>query len=326
MAFKDLSHLATATPPTVGMAPDAEPRFVTKLAEAYYERYLAEGRDLLEAAFGARWRGSWSGLCSRALQYNLEGLAPSEPPTIADAWRWGLGTMVHEALQRELPKMFPTAYIEVEIEVDDWGGIHADALICQPGPYQPPDIDPKQMETRTLLELKTINGFGYKMSVGARGVPKGPRAGAVVQGCMAGKYSNATEVVIGYLSMELLSPREADKINADEIRRFAAEWTIPHHTMLRIADEETARVKEIMAVVDENVRVQEHWTETGQGDAVPVRVPRIIPDPEIPAGAVIINPAKGEWQEIEGDMIANAGTTWHCGYCPHKGRCAFDGA
>jgi hypothetical protein len=50
--------------------------------------------------------------------------------------------------------------------------------------------------------------------------------------------------------------------------------------------------------------------------------PRTIPD--LPAGALVVNPSDGGWVVEEDGLYINAGNTWACGYCRDQDRCAQD--
>jgi hypothetical protein len=113
-------------------APVPHPRYVTKLAQAWHELYEDVGRDF--AGEELRWRASWSGMCAREVSYeirrrdlefvpeaertatwafDMDGAKATNPPTVADAWRFGLGTTVHDGLQDAVRKAWPGAQVEV---------------------------------------------------------------------------------------------------------------------------------------------------------------------------------------------------------------------
>lgn len=307
-----------------GRPPVAEPVIVQRLAWTWYERFLADD----DHTPSARWWASLSGRCARSVGYDislvdakremaacptdeddlfakaaerLEGAQPSDPPTIADAWRWGLGQMVHSALQEVLPLAFPDAGIEIRVEIEDFGSAHADALITEPDGF------------KTWLELKTMNGFGFKLAATSfKGNPEGPRSGAVTQGAVGALAAEADRLIIGILSLECLSPDVAARNHLDETGRFAAEWHYSRDEYEPIARQEMKRARKIITLVDE-------------GTLPPRHVPG-----EMPAGARITRPEKSAWTLVdpESGAILSAGEAWNgqfCNYCQWRSRCIGDG-
>lgn len=293
-------------PPTrsEGNPPDSV-EYVSVLAEKWWEMYQQGGGAPRLKAFNRRFRASWSGICSRALAYRLAEVEQSDPPTMADSWRMGLGQLVHDALGPVLKEAFPHAQVEfpVDLAPDLDGSATVDIWI--------PDRS-------TLIELKTINGFSFKsITTQFKSPAEGPRHSAVVQGALAADALDAEHLVVGYLSLELIGVDLASKFTDSEVGRFAAEWHYTRDEYRPLAEAERARVKVIMSIVD---------------DAGPEEVPRTIPDPHLPPGAKISEPfapgqpTKGLWivDDHEG-RILDAGATWHCAYCAFRRRCDRDG-
>ncbi len=342
---KDVSSLPGVSDQP-GQPPVKSPIIVNKLAEVWYQQYLDGGEDLAPSMVeGARWRASWSGMCARAVGYNIQErdakvalatahdqmhvgdderldelaqrvamLAPTNPPSIADAWRFGLGTMVHEALQKVIADAFPGATIEMKVKIDDFGSASVDIVIDQwndgiARAVNVSGIKNAKPDFRTSVELKTINGFGYKMSATTfNGPEEGPRSSAVMQGAMAAVKLKADRLIVGYLSLECLSPDVARRNGMDEIGRFAAEWHYTPEEFTPIAEKETKRVRRILQVVDARELA-----------------PRAIPD--LPTGARIVNPGNGVWEvRAEDGSITDSGKTFHCAYCNQRDRCLADGA
>jgi hypothetical protein len=317
-----------------GNPPVPHPRYVTHLAQVWHDRYDNSAPDFVGT--DDRWRASWSGMCARAVGYEIQlrdaqrlagdvdttnaadvrlaeelvaSLAPTNPPTQADAWRFGLGTMVHDGLEDVIRDAWPGAKVEVKVDFRPVlaGGGHADIVIDEDW-KETIGAEGKHRNFRTLIELKTINGFAFKAAATTfKGWPEGPRSSAVVQGAVNALGLNADRLVIGYLALELLSPDVARRNGVDETGRFAAEWWYDRDEFVPIAEAELARVNKVLALVDD------HQT-----------VPRQIPD--LPHGARIVNPANGMWVVKDGDDVVDTGTTWHCSYCRNQLRCLEDGA
>jgi hypothetical protein len=330
----DVSGLPTARDEE-GNPPVRTPLIVTQLAETWYQQYLDDGEDEAPSMVeGSRWRASWSGMCARAVQYNIRerdaririneinamgdnavaevgdkairaaaeavlAAQPTNPNTIADAWRFSLGHLVEKALEPTVKAAFPGAQFQVKVTIDDFGSATVDMVITEPGVE----------DFVTVVELKTTNGFGYKMmATDFKGPAEGPRHSALVQGAMSAARLNADRLIIGYLSLENLSPDLAKSMGIGEIGRFAAEWHYTPEQFNAIAAKETKRVLRIIEAEDAGVLV-----------------PRSIP--ELPIGARVTNPNNGSWTVTnEGGAVTQAGKTWQCGYCSNRDRCNRDGA
>ena len=132
------------------------------------------------------------------------------------------------------------------------------------------------------------NGTEAVVAVGERGNAQGPKTDHLLQASLNGVAVDADEVVIGYLAKEALSVNVAARKGFGEIARFAAEWTMQRDQFEPIAAAEAARVKGILAVVDQ-----------GQLPA------RKFPAGELPAGAEIVDPNTGRWEVHRDGKIAD---------------------
>lgn len=301
----DLSGLPQGDKPA-GRPPDENPDIVGRLAEAFYAKYTADGHDTLAMAVeGARWRASWSDMCSRRVGYEIAGLEQTDPPGLAEFWRFNLGTFVHEAMQALAADAFPNAQAEANVAIDDFGAAHVDLVIDDP--------DPTAEYPRTVVEIKSDGGFHFKISTtNWKGVPEGPRSSAVVQGAVSAEALNADRLIVAVFALELLSPDMAAKAGRDELGRFAAQWTFLPDEFLPIAEKERKRVRRMIEIVDE-------------GGLVPRHVPS-----EMPARARITDPARSGWTvQDDSGAIVMAGQVWngqYCsGYCPFFSQCLSDG-
>lgn len=300
--MKDLSHLKEAAS-SGGWLPDAQPRYAPQLAQAWADQLGDQDKAMATAE--ARMRHSWADMCARRLGYEVRGDAVTQPLTVADYWRFGTGTTIHEKWQDVMMKTFPHAEVEVTCQIDSIPSAgHIDLVLREY--VMRPELDEPRSHV-TAMELKTINGYGFKMAVGARGEAEGPRGSAITQAALNGYAIDADEIVIVYLSLENLSPRELTKVGKEEWQRFSAEWSMTKEEYWPIAEKEIRRFSKILEVVDEG--------------ALP---PRAIPD--LPFGARVVAPTKGTWNQFDdGGAVVGAGTTWHCGYCPFQSRCEEDG-
>lgn len=290
--MKDLSDLPRSPGGREGLVPDAEPRFIQVLVEAWAEN---NGDGDKPTALGTPFRHSDAGKCSRYLSYVAAGIPASDPMDLSGVWNVTLGTMLHEAWQAALVARWPDAEIEPKVAtVGADGSGSVDAVV-------------RHADRVTAYELKTIGGFGYKAATGTarKGTPaEGPKAEHLLQAAINGLAVDADEIVIGYLSKESLSVDVAKRFGASELERFCAEWTFPREVYEPLARDEAARVAAVLARVE-------------RGELAPRRVPS-----EMPKGAEVQDPATGAWtREVDGETV-EVGSTWQCGYCRYQTLCA----
>ena len=265
--------------------------FVHRIAEAW-----AEGSEAPSQPEGTLWRGSWAGMCARKVAYMTTEQEKTDPPSTADYWRMGLGSVVHELLEPAVQKWLAndnnvTVEEEISVSLGEHGNGHIDLVLNTSD------------GTKIVLELKTINGFGYKMAV-ERG--EGPRHSHVLQGSMYAHAVGADLLVIGYLSMENISPQRAESFGLDDIGRFACEWHYPEADFTPWALEETARLEGIAVAAHAN-----------GPESIPRRFAHS--DPDIPFPAEISDPRTGTWRDG-----TSFGKAWQCRYCDYQTRCITD--
>ena len=292
MIKKHLETTHNRTPVTVDEHGNERRIILSHIGEEF-----AEGSPAPSMPDEKIWRGSMAASCSRQIAYRLCDTEPSNPLTGADYWRFGLGTMVHNQLKPAIDRWLDkeegvTAIEEAEVELGEHGYGHVDLTL-------------KAGDKTIVVELKTINGTGFKKAIGG----EGPRHSALVQGAMYAHASNADLLIICYLTMELLSPSWAEARGFDNTGRFGAEWHFTKEEFTPIAEAEIARLDYI---ADNLVQ------------GLPHEVPRMFSeyDPEIPWGAEIIAPSTGAWVLEEDNQLLAKGKTWMCNYCNYQDRCA----
>ena len=242
------------------------------------------------------WRGSMAASCARQIAYRLCDTEPTNPLTGADYWRFGLGTMVHNQLKPAIDRWLDkeegvTAIEEAEVELGEHGYGHVDLTL-------------KAGDKTIVVELKTINGTGFKKAIGG----EGPRHSALVQGAMYAHASNADLLIICYLTMELLSPNYAEAKGFDNTGRFGAEWHFTKEEFTPIAEAEINRLD---------------WIADNLVQGLPHEVPKMFSeyDPDIPWGAEIVDASNGSWILEEDGSLLGKGRTWMCNYCNYQDRC-----
>lgn len=290
----------------VGNPPNPQPFYAQKLAEAWAAT-LDDG-SLSMADERARMRHSDAGKCARQLGYKLAGVE-AEPMDLAGRWVTGLGSIVHDLWQRRIVETWPEAEIEKKVFIEESKSAgHIDAVIQQMSADTPEY--PGGVPHTTALELKTINGFGFKVAIGGnKGPAEGPRSSALMQCAMNGYACDADEITIVYLAMENSSQYIVDKLydQPEPWQKFCAEWTYDREVFVPLAEGEIRRFAKIQEVVDEGM--------------LP---PRAVPL-EMPKGARITDPSNGTWMLANEDgNVIETGRYWGCNYCPYQETCQVD--
>lgn len=312
MIKRDLSDLPTSLAPSdddpVGWWPERHPRLGPVLVD---EWIASQPRNELLPVIpeDGMHRGSNAGKCLRAIAYTHSGTSETDPMTVADFWRMYLGSVVHEALQEALPKVMPGAINEVPVSFKPLGisgSMRIDIM-------DPVDDD----ETYETVEVKTINGYGYKMQATSfRGPPQGPRSSHVMQAALGALAAEAAGYKVAgcrvvYLSLELLAPKLAVDVGlGGEEARFCAEWYLPIEQVRSLARLELDRWAIVTKQLDET------------GDPTTVRRSTLdtINEHGVPRYIEVVNPKTGAAVDEHG-VGAKA---WMCNYCNYQSRCIRD--
>lgn len=284
-----------------GWPPDKVPRFVDKLGERWLAEAQAEGPKP-RAVPELRFRHSDAGGCSRAIAYAALDVPESNPIDQPAIFVMNIGSWLHEQLQGELNVRYGMAS-EVVCTIDGFEGSgHLDGELRLPG-------DEVNTGPLVVAEYKVVDGYAFKLAVGERGAPKGPRWAYVVQGALNAFARGADELVVGLLSKGAIGVPTARRKGFGELQRYCAEWTLTRQQWEPIALAEMERVSGILTLVDTGLLPQ-----------------RKIPDPELPKLHLITEPARGIWVELAHpgvDTIVNSGTTWQCDYCRWQDTCSL---
>lgn len=293
--MKDLSHLDGAKP--IANPPTKHPVIGPAVVKAWDALHPDTPRD---KAFDTALRNSWAGMCARAISYHMAGTEQTNPPSVADRWRMSLGTAVHDIIQQAYAHAFPDAQAEVKIDMrgvglDSSGNIDMVATV-------------RSADEVASIEIKSVNGFGFKCAVGAQGVAEGPKQAHLAQAALNAKGVDADTCCVVYFSMENISPVAAKKAGlSDDAGRFTAEWWYTQEEYTQVADREIARLNKILELVD-------------QGKEVPRSTPNM------PTGARITDPSTGNWElTVTGDdgssIVVDHGSEWVCNYCSFQDLC-----
>lgn len=309
---RDLSSLPRANDAAgQGWVPDSTPRFGQLLAEAWRSQHP----DLEHAVEGSRFRHSDAGACSRAVAYASLKVPESNPMDLAGFFIAEQGTMIHRAMQQVLKEHWgPDCAIEVVAGTHgDWHSGHIDVVLTLMVREQDDSATPLTI----AMEIKSVDGYKFKLSIGNRGPAQGPSWQHTLQAALNAAAIDADEAVVLYLARGAVSIQEAARKNLDELDRFMAEWTQTRDEYLPLAEVELRRIKGILDLLDGEF-------VTKEGDQVVGMLPaRKIPDPEM-QGNLIVDPRKGSWiaKDAEG-LVVDAGETWQCAYCRWQDVCTL---
>lgn len=298
---KDLSSLPKASAVrTDGVPPDPEPTFLAGYFDFLAERNAAEG-ERPHAVAGTRFRHSMAGSCSRAIAYHALHVPESNPMDLAGIIVTSNGTAKHDEIQEVLTEQMDPEVFEIEVpcQIEGFDGSgNADGRL---------EIwDGDDLVKVVLWEHKNVGGYAFKMAIGERGAPQGPKQSAITQAALNALALDADEVVITMSTWEAVSVNIAKRKGLSELGRVAAQWTFTHDEWEPIALAEMARVNGILDLLD--------------AGTLPSRK---MPDPEFPRAATITDPLSGRWElhdEVKG--LVDTGSTWACGYCRWQTMCA----
>lgn len=285
---------------------DDDQWFVRAIGEEWYRQYIEAGKHQKPMALPqSRWRASWAGSCSRFIAYKAAEIEESDPHTMANAYTFMIGTDLHDCVQGVMEKLYPEARCEVKVRIGKYGSGHADVanvLIHDPDGIEPP--------IRFLIEMKSINGTGWRKMFGQNG--EGPRYQAVMQAAVNAYGMPEDErpdfIIVAVWSLEASQPdiQHSYGMPEGEQGRFSAQWTYNRDEYTTLAREEIKRMEYIIDIVD--------------SDGYEV-IPRIIPDPHMPAHEVS-SPRDSQYRARDGEGFAKkAGKTWHCNYCTYQSTC-----
>jgi hypothetical protein len=205
----------------------------------------------------------------------------------------GLGTLIHEAVQKAILAKYPQALFEVPTKVNDYISGSCDAFI------------PNTEVGNVLYELKTMGEYAFDQQVGfKRGFGKlalkqaeGPKQGAIVQAGMnalgfeAQTFpSQVDTLVLGSLCLSTVSVKMAAQVNISDFARFGAEFHVPRAIWEPLAKEEINRLTEAAETIDLGY-LPDRWAKDDYG------------------------------ADVHLDPLSSC---WQCDYCVHRQTCADD--
>ena len=266
-----------------------EPIFESRITSLLAKEWAEKAKTPKPTARGTKFRYSSSFGCERQQTYAAWGAEPSEAMDEAGAWATGLGTLVHEALQEAIGRVYPDAEFEVASGNENISG-SCDALLQVNGKW-------------VLYELKTMGTYSFDKQVGwnrmraTLGDAQGPALKAIAQagmnalGIEKDRGIEIEYVVLGSLALEALSKQKAATMGISEPSRFSGEWWLTRDQWEPIAISELNRVERIAADV-ENGYIGERSARDDNG------------------------------RDIWLDPL---GSAWQCAYCAYRTTCVADG-
>lgn len=273
--------------------PVVEPEVVDSYVRELVEREARDGEK--PTAFPTPFRASSSHFCGRSLVYRALKVAVDTPHDAGSLGIMDLGTLAHNGMQEAVQRRYPDAEIEVRFTIGSLVSGHADIFI------------PSRSE---VLELKTVGRYAYEEAMGVkhprvgqrseRYSPKGPKLSHITQAGLEAWGLGATNVRIGYINKESVSPALATRLGLTSLDRFMAEWVIPEAVWRPLAQQELNRLADLKAYVDAGFIPE----RVGVNDT---------------AQQVILNP-----EALDKDR--NYKASWSCrGYCQFRESCVVDG-
>ena len=248
--------------------------------------------------------------CARQMGYAAIGSVPSNEMDEGDAWAPGIGTLIHEAAQAAIMRVFPSARAEVSSQHGDSISGSCDMLVEVADILATTGV--RFAGTHVLWELKTMGEWQFDSQMGynrkmakASYAPKGPKMEAIVQ---AGINALGIEIdqpdvrietiLMGSLCVTAVSVRKARTMGIAGFERIGGEWAIGRREWEPLAQRELARMQMLAGIIEGGHLPDRRAVEDGEYD-------------ERGNGMVFLNPRGGK--------------DWQCDYCRFRDLCISDG-
>jgi hypothetical protein len=163
----------------------------------------------------------------------------------------------------------------------------------------------------TVLDWKSIGGYGFKLMVGDRGDPEGPKREAQLQTATYAEILEKDWVTVAYISKEAVAAgnQAVKKRNLDDLDRVYHQFTVSRASLHDEVQRDLARMWKInRAALDPDE---------------PKLAKRMVPG--VPGE--IQDPSNGKWVlKDEDDKVVQTGNYFACAhYCAWRDRCIEDG-
>jgi hypothetical protein len=268
------------------------------LAKAWLEQ-----RADKPTALGTPLRYSSALGCERQMGYEAFGAEKTNPPGLADAWAPGIGTELHEALQREILRKFPNTLFELKTKAAPFVSGSLDGLLRSAEVRENTGIE--LGGTHAVWEFKTMGEYPFDKQVGFNrrygkisGRGEGPKLEAITQAGLNALGAEATlgfgpqieSLVLTSVTLATVSVNKAGQMNLGDWERFGSEWIIRRDEWEPLALEELNRMSDVAFNLDAGFLSDRNSGRFGNEYLSP-----------------------------------RSGKNWQCDYCPFKDRCIDDG-
>lgn len=261
------------------------------------------GRATKEKAFDTYTRYSAAGGCARQTAMEALGVDESDPNDYASLLNFRLGTIMHEYMQSKAVEKWgddpETTALEIEkpSRHGDLTSGHSDLLRA---------TKTDEGSKLTVVDWKSMGGFGFKAMIGGGREPEGPKMNYVKQIALIAEAEGCDEGRLSVISKEAVSPGQVKKFGLEELlpNRFpAVEFVFSRDQLAPLADAELKRIEQLKAV-----------TDGGELPAATV--------PDLPKGAKVEAARWGTWAVRDADDdVVETGNYALCDYCNHQRTC-----
>ena len=265
---------------------------------------------------GDRFYPSDMGGCTRRQALRYAG-APTTEPDTGSHHTMGVGTAIHEHLEKNVEHLIPegvNAY-ETEQEINfERGNVRMHGYVDLVMDWDD--------STREIVDWKSEGSYPFlKLAKGQSRT----KYSQIMQGMIYATALDADRVRIVHLAKDKPTKRDQAQISG-------SLTTV--ETVVDVADwenelkQELARLNRIAAPIDKarDKAVDEWKSEAGIVKAANMPA-QVYGDDEMPENARIVDPEAGKWQlRAESDGGHNGAVlvtefTWRCGYCPFQSVC-----
>lgn len=267
-----------------------EPILTHLLAEAW----AAKGPK--PTALGTPLRYSSAMGCARQMGYAGLSAVPTDPMGPADSWAAGIGTLLHEAAQHEIGRVYESAEFEVASKLGQYISGSCDCLVDS---YEILNLTGVTLGgTHVLWEFKSMGEYPWDLQMGynrrSRTIKSGsgPKVEAITQAGLNALGIEETypgrrieTILMGSVTPAQLSINVAKAMGVEGFARYGAEFRVSRETWEPLALDELSRMNGIGST------------------------PEFLPDRTTPSS--FLNP--------RGDK------DWQCDYCPYRRLCISDG-
>lgn len=274
------------------MQASQEPLFTHLLAQQWADAAQTPKPTALNTML--RYSGAHG--CGRRMGYDWFDAHYSDPPTPASVFQAGVGTLVGEAAANAMIAKYG-GVAELPSQINDW--ISGSADWASNDDPRSPSIGRTVYEHKMKSDYAFNKALGYKRGFGKASFtdPAGAPRDAIVQGGLnvlgiEKTYGVSVDaLVVGVVSVQIVSVKENRLLDVSDFARFGAEWVIPREIWEPRALRELSRLGEFAEMMDLGY----------------------IPD------RIALD------DNSERVTLSPGGDNFPCPYCPYRALCSSDG-